>query len=468
MDSNVLTFIGLLIAIAIFVCAIFAFIAMVNRYGPMKTIAWSLGVFFAGSVGLVILMSLLWAHEVQVQTLHEAQSEVMVQDLLARNDAASDMRANGRTGFAETEFAETPIDNPVAAEASAWDENVPPVANIYPSIPKCGRSMAEKLAAYLKEEVASTEESKQAEANLPKRYHIGLVNRHELIDHAKFLDFLIEFRKELSLRLPGSKVEDLTGDVESTAKKKKAGQSYQNVEVTVYLSKTSKQGGLFRGGIRVEGGSGQLACRVKLVDQQASTEFTSEFIEKPWVSDPERFMSQSGSERYAIGFSSRLAANKSEARASALRDINVNLARSSGRVFSPRYDMEQNVTDRFVQKLTMPYGNVWREAVLLYLASPEGPQMTFESKAHAVRFAKSGLMPHQTVAAARTSAVPRSTLRANPERMLAGLLILTILVGWISNWMTQGYYRGPVWTVTGTLFSIGFVFLIFLVLINFA
>jgi hypothetical protein len=52
--------------------------------------------------------------------------------------------------------------------------------------------------------------------------------------------------------------------------------------------------------------------------------------------------------------------------------------------------------------------------------------------------------------------------------MIAGLMFLTVLMGWISNWMTQGYYRGPVWTVAGTVFSIGFLFLIFVVLMNFA
>ena len=57
---------------------------------------------------------------------------------------------------------------------------------------------------------------------------------------------------------------------------------------------------------------------------------------------------------------------------------------------------------------------------------------------------------------------------SSPESMVAGLIMLTIVIGWVCNSLTQGYYRKHVWTVAGTVFSLGFIFLLLIVVLNFA
>ena len=159
-----------------------------------------------------------------------------------------------------------------------------------------------------------------------------------------------------------------------------------------------------------------------------------------------------------------------------MKDATVRLAKSTKVVFDRKYDWDKSVVDRFVQKLTMPYGSVWREAVLLDYDLSGVDSMQFQDSATAERVAAapSTVSTHSAIVSAHGESHPvtvpgRSPCRlSNPDSMVAGLMILTIVIGWVSNWLTQGYYRKPVWTVTNTISSLGFVFLILIVLLSFA
>ena len=468
-----------LLAFAAFV--IIVLMLLVKRFGALRTFGWGFSIFVVGLLGLLGLSGQVQVVDPVVNARSvSVRSNAQVRGLTSSGD-------NGPVAEAYTEY-EANLNAPISRQTisslsraggdgstmSAWDENIAPVANIYPGIPECGRPLAFKLVDYLREQAALAEPSAKAEVEEPSKYRIAAINRGERIEHADFLRFLINFREEFTSQMPGSTVEGVMGNAKSAPRKKKVDHSFQNVQVTVYpsfertASGENVMGGTVRGGVRIEGKSGHLVCLVKREDPSASTELLSKFIEKPWVADPEQYMSRKPSGRYAIGFSSRLETSEQEARKSALKDVNVQLARSSSRTFADNYDMEQNVLDRFVQKLKKPYGNVWREAVLLDLNSPEKPQVKYANKNLAIFAAKSGRMSHQVIQATQNSVGSNFKQVWDPEMMVAGLMLLTVVIGWISNRMTQGYYRGPVWTVTGTLFSIGFLLLIFFVLINFA
>ena len=83
---------------------------------------------------------------------------------------------------------------------------------------------------------------------------------------------------------------------------------------------------------------------------------------------------------------------------------------------------ESHVADRFAQKLTRPYGDVWREAVLI--------DVTGEAMRGTIEVAEAR--------AARDSSIKKG------GALLAVLLLLAIIaVCFIGNAVTQGYYRRP-------------------------
>ncbi len=473
--------VGLMIVAAVMALAIFVFVKLVERFGVLKTLAWCIGMFFLGSVGLT-WMYFLRAQNLVVEHLvveHEAaKSAAATAADYARNEARGVSLRNS-PGFHSEQERELGVlfasGEPEQATASAWDEAVAPVANVYPGIPDCGRPLAAKLVTHLQDELKSEEESSKAEAEAPPRYRIALKNSG--LDQRDFLNFLIHFRNEFTAAFPGSFVDDMTAGSYPTPKDADKENQLQRLSITVYHS-SDGQGGMAkwddRNPRRALERSGQMVCKLRRNGRMGQMEFTSDFIEKAWVADAEKFLMRWPKRKFIIGFSPRLAASEHEARAEALKDANVRLARLNGEIFLPSYDMEENVVDRFVQKLTMPYGSVWREAVLLDYKMHDPPLIKFEDPAFAARVAADG--SDSAISYSRTSSHAGATdVASGPgrsqfhsERLVAGLMLLTVVVGWISNWMTQGYYRGPVWTVAGTLFSIGFLFLIFVVLISFA
>ena len=471
------------VAFAIFVLAL-----LVKRFGALRTFGWGFSLFFLGLIGLSLVL-------VQVRTANfRAYDEVETASVQAIRDASSvsvrshaQPRAEESSGDYALSSSVVVIDRgnanvavplrrriqPEEPAASAWDENIAPVANIYPSVPDCGRPLAAKLVKQLQKDGKSKDESPKAEADESVKYQIALVNKDDLLHHSDFFNFVIKFREQFTTSFPGSLVENMTGEKEPMTLETESDSVYQQLQITVYELE-SKKNAQQRGktSSNWNGRSGQLVCQTKRGGRRGKIELVTNFIEKPWVADPEKFTSQNAKQKLIIGFSPRFATSEQEARVSALKDANVRLAKSTNKIFQPNYDMEKNVVDRFVQKLTMPYGNVWREAVLVDLDSPTAQFMQFVGDTiHAERMARGGPRSanrRSPTATAMPSAGVHSRSRANPESLIAGLMLLTIVVGWISNHLTQGYYRGPVWTVTGTLFSIGFVFLIFVVLMNFA
>lgn len=475
---------GLMIVAALMALAIFVFVKLVDRLGVLKTLAWCLGVFFLGIVGLSLMMFMGRAKVVakHKQLASEVTSFVSAE---ARDVGPGSLPDYPRLVAPNSASAISVRDEQPAT--SAWDENVAPVANVYPGIADCGRPLAAKLVKHLQSENDSKNDEPKAEVEAGTKYRVALKNSG--LDQPDYLNFLIRFREEFNSSFPGSFVDDMTAGSYPTPKDPEKEKQYQRLPVTVY-SLSDGQGNIakwfdddqnrFKAPFER---SGQMVCRLRRNGKLGQVEFVSDFIEKPWVADAEKFVSQHPKREFIIGFSPRLAKSEQEARVSALEDANARLGKSRNKVFSSNYDKEKNVVDRFVQKLTMPYGSVWREAVLIdygmkgtefwrfYRSGSATAEALIVNDGHPIANPPIANPPIDNppvdVRVGRSMSRFDRTL-SSPESMVAGLIMLTIVIGWVCNSLTQGYYRKPVWTVTGTVFSLGFIFLLLIVVLNFA
>jgi hypothetical protein len=146
-----------------------------------------------------------------------------------------------------------------------------------------------------------------------------------------------------------------------------------------------------------------------------------EYIDKPWLEDFDAFVSQRPTKRYTIGYSGSLVSSEAEARRLAMKDA---VAKSRIKVAPNAFVhvSEQHVVDRFAQRLSRPYGDVWREAVLLDV-SPD-------------RMAP-------LISTVQTSLVKRRTETRSALYGLVVLLGFTTLLCVILDAITQGYFRKP-------------------------
>ncbi|MEZ6129268.1 MAG: hypothetical protein R3C59_11340 [Planctomycetaceae bacterium] len=176
---------------------------------------------------------------------------------------------------------------------------------------------------------------------------------------------------------------------------------------------------------------GQLICHLQT--SRGSFQFNNNFISKPWVESFDAFVSSRPSQRFVVGYSGELASSADEARRRAMED-----AESRSRIFVDGATIvmadESHVVDRFAQKLSRPYGDVWREAVLLDV-SPERMQ--------------------PLIAAARNTVVVVRQQRRSLAAALVILFGLTVVLCLALNFLTQGYYRNRLWISAAIVVGLG-------------
>lgn len=175
---------------------------------------------------------------------------------------------------------------------------------------------------------------------------------------------------------------------------------------------------------------GTLECRVET--SHGSATVSSVFIDKPWVEDFDMYVSSRPQKHFVVGYSDELASSAQEARRRAMQDAKV-----KSRIAVDGVIVEVNeslVVDRFAQKLSRPYGDVWREAVLLDV-SPERMQ--------------------PLIAAARNTVVVVQQQRRTTAAALAILFGLTVILCLALNFLTQGYYRNRLWISAAIVVGLG-------------
>ncbi|QEF97946.1 hypothetical protein Mal15_19920 [Stieleria maiorica] len=164
-----------------------------------------------------------------------------------------------------------------------------------------------------------------------------------------------------------------------------------------------------------------LTCTATMGGRQAS--FQAFVTEKPWVESFDQFVSRYPQRKFVVGYSGEFQSTEGQARKAALEDA-VRQAAFSFRGKSYAIIDDRHVVDRFAQRLSRSYGDVWREAVLVEV--PDAQQ----------------------VDVARTTAA-EAFERSQIGRLLQifGVVVLvlaTIVLCLGLNWVTEGYYRSQV------------------------
>lgn len=179
--------------------------------------------------------------------------------------------------------------------------------------------------------------------------------------------------------------------------------------------------------------TGTLSCVVK--SDKGTRSISVDYIEKPWIEQLDLFLTSHPSRAFAVGISPTLCESPEAAKQSAIGSLNhIELyATLNGRSVAIPFN-ESLIIDRFLQKLERPYGDVWREAILVDLQSKHAQ-------------------------AIRAQAIAQLQSRTQRERTQAsdswfnGLILIavfgaTALLGMVLNLVTEGYLRGK---IAGTL-----------------
>lgn len=168
---------------------------------------------------------------------------------------------------------------------------------------------------------------------------------------------------------------------------------------------------------------------------------STRFIEKPWLTATSEFLSVRHGTTYQVVRCRELASSSGQA----TRDVLEQAANQLGHLIDPRENQRLSrpasllmleqleagnyIADRFVQKLKRPYGDVYREAILLDIGSSNLREM--------IQVAMSEAAAHQAATELRSAG-----------RISGGLGLLVVLgaltgLYLLLNWLTKGYYRGP-------------------------
>lgn len=170
---------------------------------------------------------------------------------------------------------------------------------------------------------------------------------------------------------------------------------------------------------RVE--NGLLMCTIRSAQRQTSVQ--AFVTEKPWVESLDQFVSMYPQRHFVVGYSGELQSSEGQARKQALSDA---VRQAAIYLRGKPYAIvdERHVIDRFAQRLSRSYGDVWREAVLVEVPGQEQvsvARMTVEES-----FQRSWM----------------GTLAQAVGMMV--LVIVTIVMCLALNWVTQGYYRSQI------------------------
>lgn len=170
----------------------------------------------------------------------------------------------------------------------------------------------------------------------------------------------------------------------------------------------------------VESSSGDIVCQI--ATDGNTTDVKARFANKPWVTRFDEVVSKFPNRRFVVGYSSELTSSESQARQSALENVRsqIDVTYNGGGRFTIA---DEHVVDRFAQKLSRPYRDVWREAVLVDLTEKQ----------------------IQLSAAVATGASSQRLVMKRLSVLFASLLVLaTVVVCFHFNVLTQGYYRKPI------------------------
>ena len=200
-------------------------------------------------------------------------------------------------------------------------------------------------------------------------------------------------------------------------------------------------------------------------DADGRTSRSARFVQKPWAADFSGFVGGSPAGRHWILAQSDMSLiSPQEAERAALRDAaerlldpvyqSVRRQMASGRL--PRHAMPRSdvwlptieaelqneglISDRFVQRFSRPYANLWRESLLIDASPPAVERLA-----------------HQVAVQAAAWRMMRVEHGVTIALSMAGVVLLVILGYLLSNSATKGYYAWPLRLSAGGLMAAGTV-----------
>ncbi len=306
---------------------------------------------------------------------------------------------------------------------SNWTEDLPFDANQYPSIAACAAPLARQIV----EEIEASRESKMtAEATTSKKGPTPLRLSQSGFPDQDFSDFTKALKVAFKSLKPTVFVAE--GEVDNARLVSFSLKNLETATKSFYAANIPYRTGdiSFRWSQR-EG---------NVVDFSEEVDSVS-FIETPWLTDFQQFTSLHPQNRFFIGASTRVQSLKSKAHQAAVQDI-------ANRLNLRAEQIEPRIFDRFTQTIERPYGKVYREAILV--VDPPTPRLARNSVGV-------NMMANRTIVSG-----------ANTEFLLAMMVCLTVVAGFVSNIATQGYYRTEisktVWAIAGIVAFVIFLFVI--------
>jgi len=348
--------------------------------------------------------------------------------------------------------APAPVVVPVPIDANSATRLTQPeeapdefLADVYPSIVDCAAPLAIKVYNEISDRLptrASPEaedsgdekdednENKIAEKETvePTEFYITNDFTNGGLSEQDYVPFVIAFRKKIEAKVENSSVKDVTdqGMNDFLGSPKSA--------YRILVSEVQK----FANG-EIDHTAGRVVCRVRAKD--LSTEVITPYVRKLWLTDFKAYSKQNPDRKFAVGRDDGFSPNLSQAREQAIRNALVGST------------VDYRLIDEVCQKYERPYGDVFRCSVLLEL--DESRQVTIT---HPVN------VNHNTNAV-RSQPTLLSSLfdcdwKPSFEWSIALLIGLTVIIGTISNALTQGYYRTEISGSVLVMVALGFCLLI--------
>lgn len=300
--------------------------------------------------------------------------------------------------------------------------------NIFPSVESAAKDIAKQIPTILNEMHGNSSEltKLKLQATVASTMPVKAVT--------SFQNELESLLPDVTFRLAESTNQPKTDDDSTSNSKDVADPKILNIELNQKAVSSATAGWANN----EESESGTLSCAIQSI--QGSRSISVDYIEKPWIGQPDQFMNTYPSRTFVVGVSPTLAESPEAADQSAFESLqHINLETTVNGEPLPIAIHESLIVDRFLQKLERPYGDVWRQAILLDLTGPEAETM----KAKAI--ARLHRQKYQQTA--QTS-----------ESWFHGLILIavfaaTAVIGVVLNLVTEGYFRGRI-AATVTAFAI--------------
>lgn len=307
---------------------------------------------------------------------------------------------------------------PAATIKSNWNEIDTTLfqAEVFPGIKSAAMSLAHRIGPM----VAADSDTDKASVILTLEKSIS--------DECRFA-----FQEALNKQLPKAKLTtnlgNTTEETEEVESEGQTGVQPPGVRLTLEVEDSSTHPAAWNGMGQFE--TGHLTCTM-FVQDQPTKRISVLFDEKPWVDRWDEFVSKHPHHQYAVCTSSDLRNTADSASQSAMHNL-LEIELDAGAVYGQKIWVQANqslIVDRFAQKLTRPYGDVWREALLVDLQGSEAESLKTTARTN-----------HYRMALERRSVEHQTWWQC---LLLVAVFAAVAIIGMVLNLITEGYFRGRI------------------------